>query len=305
MADKLTADEAELFGQKPAGPPWYRSTLADRVPRKYRKTRIAAFVLFGTVKAVRIGTTRTAVAGGRFTGRRVADARARRLERLEDPEWQFRRRLGGSMFLCAPCRAQFGSATHLNRHFEDVHDNEPLASAPSPPPRVRRRPDSNKTRTAPTTTSRSPKQGHGKRVPDTRRTAAAVKAYRTPMREIGDRAVTDNLPARMVRAGALRFGQSDPKTLGEMRELVLGMERALAHLRDGTEDLARTLRTARTHRTAINPELVNPYFGRAVSGLEAAEIAFTSFIAAFEQEYADAIRTARTDGHGGVNFLAS
>lgn len=111
--------------------------------------------------------------------------------------------------------------------------------------------------------------------------------------------------ARMVRAAGRQMADSSPQSLTELREQVLGMERALAVLSEGFEDYARTLRADHGKRKGLASEVVNPHFGKAVQGLTDAQVALSAFIYNFEDLYGPAIRAAVRGGHGGTEFIAS
>lgn len=277
--------------------PWYRSALAERVSPRYRKTRAAAFVVFGLGKAVRKGTTTVAVAGGLAAKGKVQAKREERRRRREDPEWQYARRTGGAVFLCMACRTKFPSARQLNDHFVIEHlDEEPLAKSKP----VKRNPASHKTYAKPPMGGRTKT---GKRTPG--RAQILESTYGAPARAIGVRGMETSTAARMVRAAGRQMADSSPQSLTELREQVLGMERALAVLGEGFEDYARTLRSDHGKREALASEVVNPHFGKAVQGLTEAQVALSAFIFNFEDIYGPAIRAAARGGHGGTKFIAS
>lgn len=276
--------------------PWYRSALAERVSPRYRKTRAAAFVLFGLGKAVRKGTVTVAVAGGLAAKGKVQAKREERRQRRDDPEWQYARRFGGAVFFCMACREKFPSARRLNDHFVIDHlDEQPLAK-PKP---VGRNPQHQKTYTKPPMGSRT---RPGKRAPG--RTQVLESAYGVHAKAIGVRGMETSTAARMVRAAGRQMADSSPQSLRELREQVLGMERALNVLSEGFEDYARTLRADHGKRKGLASEVVNPHFGKAVQGLTEAQVALSAFIFNFEDKYGPAIRAAASDGHGGTDFLA-
>lgn len=278
----------------PNSRPWYRSALAEKISPRHRKTRIAAFVILGLGKAVRRGT----VAGGVAVKGKVQATRAQRKEIREDPEWQYSRRFGGAVFLCAPCRTKFPSARLLNDHFVLEHMDEEWLARPKPTPPVQRHPATPKTYTPKPPTNRRPQTG--KRASG----QAQHAAYRAPATTIGKRAMNKTVAARMIHAAGVRIAESSPQTLTELREQVLGVEQALGVLREGFEQYARTLRAEHGRREGLAPEIVNPHFGRASQGIADAETALAAFIFNFEEQFGPAIRAAANGGHGGAQFLA-
>lgn len=274
--------------------PWYRSALAEKVPPRFRKTRVAAFVLLGFGKAVRVGT----VTSGAVVRSKVQTVRAERKEIRENPEWQYSRRFGGAVFLCAPCRTKFPSARLLNDHFVVEHMDEEWLAQPKPKPPVRRHPATPRTYTPKPPTNRRPQTG--KRASG----QAQHAAYRAHATTIGKRAMNKTVAARMIHAAGVRIAESSPQTLTELREQILGAEQALGVLREGFEQYARTLRADHGRREGLAPEIVNPHFGRVSQGITEAETALAAFIFNFEEQFGPAIRAAANGGHGGTQFLA-
>lgn len=276
--------------------PWYHSALASRVPPQHRKARIAAYVVFGLGKAIRKGTKHVAVASGLAAKGKANAVRERRKQRREDPEWQYARRFGGAVFLCAPCREKFPSARRLNDHFVIEHLDEGWASRPAP---IKRNPASRRTTAKPPTTRR-PRTG--KRAPG--RAEALVRAYGKHADQIGARAMNETIHGRMIRAAGRHLSDQSPQALSDLRDDVLGLQKALGVLREGLEDYARTLRTAHGKRKPLAASVVNPYFGKTVAGLSDAETALLAFLFNFEAEFGPVIVAVNEDGHGGTEFLA-
>lgn len=137
----------------------------------------------------------------------------------------------------------------------------------------------------------------GHRLPGARSAADLVNAYRENINKIGARIVDLNDTTTRLRYAATAFGQAPrPDTLADLRNLCVGMERAMGALRDGIEDFGLTLKRPATPDGKgggnLDPTLVNPYFNRAKEHADGIGMAFTQFIAAFEAFYAVEIRLA-------------
>lgn len=325
MADAVPVDapDLDLFeddgGGKPSGH-WYRSELAFRIPRRYRKTRGLAILVFGATKAVGTGGGKVITGAGRGGLRMARGGRDRARQRRAERRWSvqdvfatgaddapdlnrhFGKRFGGGGLYCSPCGTRYRSMEKFNDHFLMVHmDDEPVAVVVEPPKAQR----PIRSRPKPQRAQPQPIRRPAKKKRDDRMVVVLAK-YRDRIDEIGARAMSTEPIAQQLRATAARFAEQNPTGRSEMYLQVAAMEKGLAALREGIETYAMRLRRPHRDRTAIAVELVRPDFKAADEALENAERALARFVARFEDINGLAIRVAQGElPNGGTKFLGS
>lgn len=309
--------------KRPSGH-WYKSTLAGKIPRRLRKTRRAALLLFGATKAIGTGTLAAGRGGKRVVRATVERSRRGRSERrwmvedvmassatdAPDLDRHHRKTFGGKGFYCSPCNTRYASAELLNDHFLLVHmDEEPSAVAVEP-------------LTAERVIHRSPSSGRArvkrmdqprpiKRHARTARTGqhdyatAVVAKYGKQINATGARVMSSDPIAQRLRSAGKAFAEQKPRGRREMYEQVTGLIAGISALREGVEVYGANLRKPYRDRTELAAELVRPHFAAADVALDEAAAALTRFIATFEDVNALAILVAKGQlANGGDKFLA-
>lgn len=280
--------------ESPQSDQWYRSRLADRIPRHRRGMRVTAFVVLGAVKVA--GT------GVRVAGRRVRDGRRRRRSH----------RIPGRGSHCGFCGMTFRTVAGLNQHYQTAHVDEPAVKEEPKPQRqtIRRPPGTSRERIRPAA-GRPANRGSvvaSTTNPRNPRAQAAVEKYREHIDELGVKAMSDSPVAQTLRRAAAELEDQNPRGRMEMNEQVAAIEAGLMAFAEAVD--AYALHLKRDHprgkdvRGAIAPELVNPHFREMREKLDEAAQAAARYVATFEDINSLAIRAAKGQlPNGGPGFL--
>lgn len=307
---------------------WYRSELAGKIPRRFRKTRVAALLLFGATKAVGTGsvaavaaTTRGGKRVARATRDRTRDGRTARRWMVEDVtvnatadapnlNHHHRKMFGGRGFYCSPCNTRYSTVSLLNDHFLIVHGDEKSSAVVREPVAaervIHRSPSTGRTRVKRMDQPR-PIKRHAQG-PQTKRSdyaTAVVEKYRKQINITGARVMSSDPIAQRIRSAAVSFGEQKPRGRTEMFEQVAGMIAAIEAIREGAEVYSHGLRRPYRDRTEIAGILVRPHFKRFDEGAEQMIASLMTFVATFEDVNSLAIRVAKGElPNGGATFLS-
>lgn len=201
-------------------------------------------------------------------------------------------------YLCG-CGGSFTTAQALNRHLLDAHRGESRSSAKASPPELQAGATA---KTAGKVLVLPAEKGGGRhrdshRLPGARSVDDLVKAYRPITIKIGARIVALNDSTARLRRAAVQFGETPlPNSLAELRNVCVGVERAMGALNEAIGEFGMLLKRPSDSDGKgggnIAATLVNPYFIQAQQHADGVGLQFTRFIAAFEAFYAAQIRAA-------------
>lgn len=274
-----------------------RKAFVGRIPKKHKIVRAAATATLGT-GALLWGGTKLAGRGGRWTARKVAGkavATARKRKWTPSAAGQ---RLRSSAYYC--CDKKFSGAAELNKHFLTVHGEETGALLPPdrgdggatktllPPAHVPRNKRSR----------RSVPAGRHRLAAGRQRAEKFIQAHRDKITRIGVQAManvgeTRNIAQAFQALGELRPPGGKEWTLGELRELLAGIERALLVGAEGFEQLERTFNRPQDQRGCnIDASVTRSGMRMMREGLAESARGATRVIADFETTFAPFIRAA-------------
>jgi hypothetical protein len=231
---------------------WYRSKLADRVPKRHKLTRGVAHLVLGVVKIAGYAVAGAGI-GAIEGGRRVSPVVRRHVKRSTAPKWSGHRlakveRKGPwwrirHIVTCA-CGATFHDMAELNKHYGDKHRNEtrvfPKHKPTIHPTYMRRTAGKVKVRPVPNTptgrhrTHRST-AGHHK-------ASAMVAVARKRVEERGKKVMTDgtSTAARVGRAW-VEVGDTVPRGTDDVMDIISGLAQAASARGEALELLQLTL----------------------------------------------------------------
>lgn len=296
--------------RKDSGGSRKKKSLASRAKNKIRRKhwilRPVAYLGVGLLVGVGKCAKWTAIGTGKaskWSGRKVV-AKARR--DLHTRKWvpEAPRPAGTRWFQRVEslecCGKHFHSVEGLNHHAVTAHRGEARQWA-APRPKIQR---GHRRATEGKVIVRPAVAGGGRHrarhnIPDQRRADQLVAAYRAQLTKIGDKVMaTEGNAKALVRAAKDFADTPKPRTLADLRDQCVGMERAGAELADAIDQYAAMLRRgaedASDRRGAnLDPALVTPYMTRAAEYATQMGKEFTRFIAAFEDYYGLEILAAR------------
>lgn len=278
---------------------WYRSKLADRIPRRHKITRGVAHFLFGTMKIAGYavaGAGVGAIEGGRRVGPRVR----RHVKRRTTPKWTQHapkatrapgeRRVRHTV-TCV-CGTTFHDMTELNKHYSDKHRDEtrvfPKHKPTIHPTYLRHNAGKVKVRPVPNTPTGRHRThrttaGHHK-------ASAMVAAARERVKERGKKVMADgtSAAARVGRAW-IEVGDSVPRGTDDVMDIISGLAQAAGQRAEALEALQLTL----IKRLNVDP-LVAKGLDPIVALAEAEAAAFTAVWNTIETIYGPYLALLRT-----------
>lgn len=230
---------------------WYRSKLADRIPKRHKLTRGAVHLLFGTVKIA--GYAVAGIGVGAVEGtRRAAPTVQRHVKRHTAPKWTQHapkterapgeRRVKDSV-TCV-CGTTFHDAANLNKHYKDTHRDEkrtfPKHTPTLHPTYMRRTAGKVKVRpvpNAPTGRHRTSRSTAGRH-----KASAMVADARKRVEKRGRKVMADgtSTAARVGRAW-VEVGDTVPRGTDDVMDIISGLAQAASQRAEAFEALQLTL----------------------------------------------------------------
>jgi hypothetical protein len=283
-----------------------RKQAVGKIPAKYEATRWLAKVGLATSwylwRGARNTTVFTAKHGAR-AGRKVAGhtrtIAQERVERSQERSWDRRKPIQ-----CV-CGASFRNPQAANAHMVRAHFNEPpawlgvdeAARKKGTGVRLVASNRGKKKRVVLPEQRRKTSGAHRER-PDGRRENQAkvilTDAYRKKLDKIGETVMSENGAARNIGQAFAAWGDQRPRKLSELREIAVGLERAMAMAKDAMDSYERYLnRPGIDGGMGVAPEVTRGSFLKAKDGFDAASRAMTMHIATIESEYGAYIAAAR------------
>lgn len=232
---------------------WYRSGLADRIPRKHRLARPAAHVVLGAVKIA--GYAAAGIAVGTIEGTRAAAPSVRRhIKRRRAPKWVahkvpvVKRRLGEWRVKHAVhcvCGDTFTSTEDLNKHYAEKHVGEKR----EPKPRTRatlhhsyKPRDRGKIKVRPTPGAPA---GRHRTTPITaghHKASTFMERHRKQIEERGRAVMADSTSvAHGVAQAWTTVGDTIPRGTLDVLDLIAGLSAAAIDKADALNQLQKTL----------------------------------------------------------------
>lgn len=283
-ADKPASDKTTV-GTRFAGhvrtTKWYRSKLADRIPKRRKILRAGAHLAFGVVKIAGYAVAATGV-GAIEGGRRVSPALRRHIKRHTAPKWNGRlprtERTGPwwrvQHSVTCVCGTAFHDMAELNKHYGEKHRGEtrvfPKHKPTIHPTYMRRTAGKVKVRpvpNAPTGRHRTHRStaGHHK-------ASAMVAAARKRVEERGKKVMADgtSTAARVGRAW-VEIGDTVPRGTDDVMDMISGLAQAASQRAEALEQLQLTL----VKRLNVDP-LVAKGLDPIIALAEAETAAFTA-----------------------------
>lgn len=268
---------------------WYRSKLADRIPRRHTVLRPLAHLAFGAVKIAGYAVAGAGV--GAVEGSRRAIPHLRRhVRRRLRPKWTTtaapppgkRTDFKIRHHLNCVCGDSFTSLDDLNKHYKDSHHGEDRAPRPRPvmhtvyagrhagKVKVRPAPGAppGRHRTARTTA------GH-------HRATSFTERHHRAITERGRKVMADTSSeaARVARSWA-DVGDALPRSTEDVLNLTIGLAQAASAEADAVRDLQKTLLT----RLNMDPTVVHGLTAIADMA-DAKAAAFTAVLNTVEHVY--------------------
>lgn len=261
---------------------WYRSTLADRIPKRRKILRAGAHLLFGVVKIAGYAVAGAGV-GAVEGGRRVSPAVRRHVKRRTAPKWNRHHAAKAERkgpwwrvqhSVTCVCGTTFHDMADLNKHYGEKHRNEtrvfPKHKPTIHPTYMRRTAGKVKVRPVPNApvgrhrTHRST-AGHHK-------ASAMVAAARKRVEERGKKVMADgtSTAARVGRAW-VEIGDTVPRGTDDVMDIISGLAQAANQRAEALELFQLTL----IKRLNVDP-LVAKGLDPIIALAEAETAAFTA-----------------------------
>jgi hypothetical protein len=260
---------------------WYRSKLADRIPKRRKALRVGAHLAFGVMKIAGYAVAGAGV-GAIEGGRRVSPVVRRHIKRHTAPKWNRHHakveRQGPwwrvQHTVTCVCGETFHDTTDLNKHYSEKHRDEtrvfPKHKPTIHPTYTRRAAGKVKVRpvpNAPTGRHRTHRStaGHHK-------ASAMVAAARKRVEERGKKVMADgtSTAARVGRAWA-EIGDTVPRGTDDVMDIISGLAQAASARGEALEQLQLTL----IKRLNVDP-LVAKGLDPVIALAEAEVAAFTA-----------------------------
>lgn len=294
-ASRSTRDVARAARQR-------RKQIVSKIPAKRGLTRVAAKVGLATGWYLWRGVRASALIaakGSQAAGTKVAGhARTVAQERYAKRSQHDR-----SKPIACACGARFRTVQAANEHMVRKHFDEAPAwlevEQPAKTSGVRlvagKRGKSGRKEIVLPEQRRNTPGAHRAR-PDKKPAKVIIAAaYRKHLDQIGATVMSENGPARNIAQAFDAWGDQRPKTLGGIKGVCVGMERALTQGKEALDAFERYLnRPGEAGGLGVDPSVSRASFRKAQEGLESTQRAMTMFIATFEHEYGVYIQKART-----------
>jgi hypothetical protein len=281
---------------------WYRSGVADKIPRKHTVLRPAAHLILGAVKVAAYAAAGVAV--GTVEGTRAVSPHVRRhIKKRRAPKWAAHKvpaveRKRGEWRVkhavhCV-CGDTFTSTDALNKHYAEKHVGEARVPKPRPRPtlhhsykprdrgKVKVRPapgaPAGRHRTTPATA------GHHK-------ASTFVERHRNKIEERGRAVMSDSTSAAHSVARAWTgVGDTIPRSTMEVLDLIAGLSAAASEKADALNELQKTL----INRLNMDPLVVHGL--TPLVGLADAEAAqWTAVVNSIETVYGPMLLLLRSN----------
>lgn len=260
---------------------WYRSTLADRIPKRRKILRAGAHLAFGVVKIAGYAVAATGV-GAIEGGRRVSPVVRRHVKRHTAPKWNSRHPKGerkGPWWrvqhaVTCVCGATFHDMTDLNKHYSEEHRDETRAFPKHKPtihPTYARR-TAGKVKVRPVPNAPTGRHRTHRSTAGHHKASAMVAAARTRVEERGRKVMADgtSTAARVGRAWN-EIGDTVPRGTDDVMDMISGLAQAASQRAEALEALQLTL----VKRLNVDP-LVAKGLDPIIALAEAETAAFTA-----------------------------
>ena len=232
---------------------WYRSGLADRIPRKHKLLRPAAHLVLGTVKVA--GYAAAGVAVGAVEGTRAVSPHVRRhMQKRRTPKWaahkvpQVARTRGEwrvKHAVACVCGETFTSTMAMNLHYAEKHNGEKRQPKPRTPATLHRsyKPrHKGKVKVRPMPGAPA---GRHRSTPATaghHKATTFVERHRHRIEERGRAVMADSSSvAHNVARAWTEVGDSLPRGTLEVLDLIAGLSAAASEKADALTQLQKTL----------------------------------------------------------------
>jgi len=283
-----------------------RKQFVNKIPKKYKVTRFVLKATLGTgalaTQAV-VGVAKPGAKVAKWSGRKVA---GRAVSTAQSRKWTpaaLEQKLFSTSISC--CGKTFSNSQDANSHFMAEHMDEPRPTPSTEPGQPKLVPAATRRQMGKTLvllppghTEKVGRGRHARALPTGRHRKTAgtspdrlVAAYRSKITEIGARAMTDNGESRTVAQGLAAWGESRPKTLTDIRNMMAGMERAMLVGGEAVEALERYLiMPTEAGGANFTTAITRPSLRRVKDGMADAARGYAQFVALTEEIYSSFIK---------------
>ena len=261
---------------------WYRSKLADRIPKRRKILRVGAHLMFGVMKVAGYAVAGAGV-GAIESGRRVSPAVRRHVKRHTAPKWNSRRFPAAERqgpwwrvhhAITCVCGDTFHDMTELNKHYGDKHRTESRVFPKHKPtihPTYMRR-TAGKVKVRPVLNAPAGRHRTHRTTAGHHKASAMVAAARKRVEERGKKVMADgtSTAARVGRAW-VEIGDTVPRGTDDVMDIISGLAQAASQRAEALEAFQLTL----IKRLNVDP-LVAKGLDPIIALAEAETAAFTA-----------------------------